>query len=1221
MCKSAHLRNVPKERRMDFTEEQKDAIYKKGSNILVAAAAGSGKTAVLVERIIQKILKDGVDIDKLLVVTFTNAAASEMRERVLEAIYKKLDEEPNNLNLQRQINLINRANISTIHSFCLDVIKNHFFEIDISPNFRIGAEEEITLMKQEVLEELFEQKYEAEEEDFLKLVDCYAEYRGDEKLQDLVLKIFSFASSAVFPEEWIKQKVEMFCPKEIEKDFSQTDWGKILVDELKEITTEAKDNVKSALEITKKYDELEKYTAVLEETICNLKNFYEKLDKSWDEAFDYYRNTKIFVDWPSSKKIALEAKNEAKDLRDKGKDKFTDKIGKYLTYDSKSAFQDIDSMYEIIKALGNLVIDFKNAFEQEKKEKNVIDFDDIEHYALNILVKKEESGEYVPTEVAKAYSKKFEEIAIDEYQDSNHVQEQILKSVSRGNNIFTVGDVKQSIYRFRKACPELFLDKYHRYSLTGNEDGLKILLFKNFRSRENIIDITNHIFESIMTEKLGEIDYTKEEFLYYNADYGKSENTVTKSEMIVIDNAESDEEEIPEEEEDSEDANSNVVLEEIKDLKKEELEARLVAKKIKEYMASKALIKDKKLGYRQIKFRDIVILLRTTKFANIYERELVKNEIPVFTDGSDEYLDTIEIQTIMNLLKILDNPLDDVAVVTVLRSTIFGFTDNEIVEMRLVNKDAYFWDTLLQASNELENVNLKEKLCKFLNKIEEWKEAKEYLSISELLWKIYVETGFYNYVNLMPNGSLRQANLKILFERAKEYEKTSFKGLFNFIRFIEKLKSGNSDLSSAKIIGENEDVVRIMSIHKSKGLEFPIVFLCNSNKMMNTEDLKGNVLLHKDLGFGPNLIDVERKIEYPTYSKEAMKIRLRDEAISEEMRILYVALTRAREKLIVTGIRKDELKEIEKKKNDLRVYFHEKKISRALLKKKTSYLDWIEYVILNYEIQGKKFEYFQFSIIDAKDLKNSEKTEDTIHAKIDFTEYNDSKEIEEKLNWKYENTFLSNLPIKTSVSALKQMPKEDFGVLNLMNQDTDWKEILPKFLQEDRITAARIGTLTHLVLQKIDFHQIASEEDIKNEIAKLIAKGFMEEQEAKKIPVQKIVDFLNSDFAIAIKQAKKVYKEQPFCIQIEAKQIWKETQETGKILVQGIIDMYYEKENGNLVLVDYKTDYVENGEKELIDKYKVQLDLYRQALEEGTHQKVEKIYIYSLYLNKAIEIH
>ena len=349
---------------MEFTNEQKDAIYKKGSNILVAAAAGSGKTAVLVERIIQKILKDGIDIDKLLVVTFTNAAASEMRERVLDAIYKKLDEEPDNMNLQRQVNLIARANICTIHSFCLDVIKNNFFKIDVSPNFRIGADEEITLMKQEVLENLFEQKYDAEDKDFLKLVEAYSEYRGDENLQDLVMRIYSFASSAAFPKDWIDEKVEMFNPKTYqENDFSKTIWGQILIKELREATTAAKDNVKSALEVTLKYEELSLYTVVLEETLENLRTFYEKLDTSWDEAFQYYYQVKMFPDWPRNSKITLEAKELAKELRDTGRDKLADKVKRYLTYDSSSAFRDIFEMYEILKALGNLVIDFENAFE------------------------------------------------------------------------------------------------------------------------------------------------------------------------------------------------------------------------------------------------------------------------------------------------------------------------------------------------------------------------------------------------------------------------------------------------------------------------------------------------------------------------------------------------------------------------------------------------------------------------------------------------------------------------------------------------------------------------------------------------------------------------------------------------------------------------------------------------------------------------------------------
>ena len=1147
-----------------------------------------------------------------------------MRERVLDAIYKKLDEEPENANLQKQINLISRASICTIHSFCLDVIKNNFFEIDISPNFRIGADEEITLMKQEVLENLFDKKYEEEDKDFLKLVDAYAEYRGDENLQNLVLKIYSFASSAAFPDEWLDAKVNMFYPDFYqEKDFAKTILGKLLIKELKEATCDAKDNIKSALEITKKYEELNMYTSILDETLENLRDFYHSLDNSWDEAFAYYYHTKIFSDWTVNKKITLDAKKEAQKLRDNGKKQFTEKVSKLLTYDSQSAFRDIYDMYDIVNSLRKLVLEFDEAFKQEKKERNLIDFNDIEHYALNILVQKDENGKYVPTEVAKNYSRKFEEIAIDEYQDSNHVQEQILTSISRGNNIFTVGDVKQSIYRFRRACPELFLDKYHQYSLDGNEKGLKIQLFKNFRSRKNILDVTNTVFESIMSENLGEIDYTEEEFLNLGANFEENSETVTKSEIFVIENHQDDADEGAVEEGnvfEEESTNKNTVLEEVRSLKKEEIEARFVAKKIREIIDSKVLVSDKKVGYRPIKYRDIVILLRSTKFANVFEKELLKKNVPVFTDGSSQYLDTIEIQTMMNLLKVLDNGLDDISLVSVLRSTIFGFTDNEIIEIRLVNREVYFWDSLVQASYELQNQELKNKVENFLNKIQAWKEEKEYLPISEFIWKVYVETGFYNYVSLMQNGAIRQANLKMLFERAKEYEKTSFKGLFQFIRFVEKLRTGNSDLSSAKIIGENEDVVRIMSIHKSKGLEFPIVFLSNSSKKMNTEDLKGDILLHKDLGFGPKYIDIDRKIEYPTYAREAMKLQLRDESISEEMRILYVALTRAKEKLMITAIRKNEQKELENKKKELEIYFNAKKISSNLLKKKTSYLDWIEYVILNNEIQGKKFEELGFSIVDAKELLEEQTIENEEIQKIDFSECNDFEELEKKLNWKYKDEFLSTLPIKTTVSTLKKLESENVDFFALNHRDIGLQETLPKFLQEERITAARIGTLTHLVLQKIDFHKIQTEADVKDFIQELVAKNFMKFEEAKKISSKKIFEFLNSDFARKIKLSKKIDKERPFCLQIDASKVIQDNSANGKILVQGIIDMYYEKENGNLVLIDYKTDFVEKDENELKEKYKIQLNLYKQALEEGTNKKVEEVYIYSLYLNKAIKV-
>lgn len=760
---------------MDFTIDQQKAIYKKDTNILVAAAAGSGKTAVLVERIIQKILLQGIDIDKLLVVTFTNAAASEMRERVLNAIYKKLDEEPDNLNLQRQINLLSKSNICTIHSFCLDVIKNNFFEIDISPNFKIGSEEEIVLLKQEVLEDLFEQKYEEGNEEFLKLINTYTGYRGDEELKDIVLRLYEFSCSSVFPNEWIEEKVEMFNPtNKKDNDFGKTVWGKILLNELKEELLDGEKNLKIVLDKMSNYLELSKFTSVIAQDIEIIRNFEKAIDKSWDSAFEYSISNFEFDRWPTDKKVDLDLKEEAKNIRSNVKKKIKAVQDKILLYNSEDAYNDIFAMYETLRILKDLVLEFDTEFKARKKEKNIIDFNDIEHYALKILVKKDENGNLVKTEVAKRYTEKFAEIAIDEYQDSNRIQEQILTSVSNGKNIFMVGDVKQSIYKFRRACPELFLEKYENYDLDGNDKGLKIQLFKNFRSRENILNFSNNIFESIMSKRLGDIDYNEDEFLNLGANY-EDVPEMQKSEVCIIEN-------------ETDDLEYSELDSEISQMAKEELESKFVAQKINDMISQKLLVTDKG-GKRPIKFKDIVILLRSTKSAEIFERELLKNNIPVFTDGGAQYLETVEINVIMNLLKVLDNPLDDIPLVTILRSMIFGFTDNEVVEIRLVNRNDKFWNSIVEASEKIENEKIKEKLNNFISKIDEWRKASEYMPLSELIWKIYVDTGYYNYVALMPNGTLRQANLKMLFEKAREYEKTSFKGLFNFIRFIEKMKA------------------------------------------------------------------------------------------------------------------------------------------------------------------------------------------------------------------------------------------------------------------------------------------------------------------------------------------------------------------------------------------------------------------------------------------------
>ena len=793
----------------------------------------------MVERIINKIIEDKIDIDKLLVVTFTNAAASEMRERVLDAIYKKIEDNPDDDNLQRQITLLNKASICTIDSFCLEVVRNNFYELNnISHNFRIADTAEIELLKQETIEDIFEAKYEEENEDFTKLINTYTSYRDDTPLKELILKIYSYIQSNPFPEKWLNEKIEMFNLKdELEKDFANTPWGEEL---LKEIEDELIDCLTSLETISNSLycePELEKFWQTIRNDIDMLQTLKNNLGV-WDKAYEINQNLK-FVTWPRQK-IDSEIKDNAKIERDEVKKKLSKALDKILICDSKQANEDIFDMYQILSKLEKIILEFGIEFSKRKRDKNIVDFNDIEHLALNILLKEEE-GKIIFTEVAKRYQDKFVEIAIDEYQDSNLVQEYILNSVSNGNNIFMVGDVKQSIYKFRQAMPELFLEKYKIYKNKENkkhEDNLKIQLFKNFRSRENILNFTNIIFQNIMSSILGDIEYNEDEYLNLGADYSEV-NQDLKTEIDIINLAEEQDNEVEEKQEDEE-------QERIEDI---ELEAKFVANKIKNLIDKKFQVWDRKKNtHRNIEYKDIVVLLRsTTNLAPLYEQEILAKDMPVFSDSSQEYLDSIEIQTIMSLLKIIDNPIQDIPLVTVLRSFIGKFSDDELVQIRLSDRYDDFYTCMKKASIDVDK-ELKEKIENFLEKLENWRKEQEYLSLDELIWKIYMDTGFYNYVGLMPNGNLRQANLKMLFQKAKKYESANFKGLYNFINFIDKLKLSSGDLGSAKLIGENDNVIRIMSIHKSKGLEFPVVFLSSTGKQFNLTDLNQNLLLHQDMG-------------------------------------------------------------------------------------------------------------------------------------------------------------------------------------------------------------------------------------------------------------------------------------------------------------------------------------------------------------------------------------
>ena len=1206
-----------------WTNEQLQAIQEKDSNILVAAAAGSGKTAVLVERIIHKIIDEQMDIDKILVVTFTNAAASEMRERILEAIYKKLEENPENVHLQRQIILLNKASICTIHSFCLDVIHNHFYEIDLPSNFKIADTAEIDLLKQEVLDDLFEQKYTENDKDFIELLENYTNYRGDEALQELVLKIYKFIQSSPFPIKWLQEKLELL--KIEDKDISQTVWGKLIIQAVEDDIQESimqLETVKSKMalhpEMTKFYQEICEDLIILKD----LQNY-----NSWDELYIKLLNFN-FSNWPVDKKVTNDLKEDSKEIRNKVKKHIKEKTAKLLSCSQEQAVKDLRIITPILEKLANLVTEFTKKFAEKKKEKNCIDFNDIEHFALKILLDENNN----PTEVAKKYKEKFEEIAIDEYQDSNLVQEAILTSISKGNNIFMVGDVKQSIYKFRQARPELFLQKYDEYKNKEEktqEDNLKIQLFRNFRSRQNILNITNLVFESIMSKELGDINYNENEYLNYGANYPEPEeikNYAGIAELDIIDLKEDESITAFEGEEDEEEQ------ERVED---DVLEAKFVANKIQELLNSDYMVFDKKQGYRKIRPKDIVILLRaTSNLSPIYEKELSDLELPVFSDTSGTYLDTVEIQTILSVLKIIDNPLQDIPLVVVLRSSICNFTDNDLITIRLTDRNCNFYEALIKTRLICDG-DLKNKIESFLEKLEKWKSISQYMPLDEFIWQIYLDTGYYQYVGLLPNGAMRQANLKTLFEKAKQYEKASFKGLFNFIQFIDKLKKQNGDLASAKLIGENEDVIRIMSIHKSKGLEFPVVFLCNSHKKFNMQDLNDNILLHQDIGFGPTIMDTTRKIKYSSIAKDAIKLKMKQETLSEEQRILYVALTRAKEKLYITGRSKDFNKYVQDKNKVLEMYESENiKLDAKLMKKANSYLDWIMYVYLfnqgrTITLKGEQYklsDIITLNVSNKKDLLKAlakeevveqidlkEKIEQILKNKSEEENKKSEQALKELLEWKYDYIVDTTLPTKSSVTKIKQEKiKLEEMLKGIESEEVEYKKsYTPKFMQEDKkISSAEKGTLVHLCIQRLDERKDYESKDIQNMLLNLVEKEIITQNEADAIDVNLIYQYTKSQLFEELRQAKEVHKEQPFYINIPAKDVVSEAENSKKnILVQGIIDLYYIDKNDNLVLIDFKTDYISqepNAKEKILDKYKVQLEIYKTALEQALGRRVNK---------------
>ncbi|VYT64770.1 helicase-exonuclease AddAB subunit AddA [Clostridium butyricum] len=1247
-----------------WTDEQLSAIKTRNCNLLVAAAAGSGKTAVLVERIIRIITnKDNpVDIDKLLVVTFTNAAAAEMRERIAAAISKALDKEPTSKNLQKQLTLLNRANITTMHSFCLDVIKNNFHKIDLDPSFRIGDQTEGILIKDEVIETLFEEKYDQEDTEFTSLVEAFSTYKNDDNLKELIINMYNFIMSGPWPENWLKENAEAFNIETMEK-LNNSKWVLVLKNSIKvEIEGYIK-MLEKAIEIINLTDGLEPYLETFSNELYSIKNAYNSIDCGLDDIYSslcsisFGRLKSIKKDKVSDENV----QNTVKSIRDDIKKKISELINNTFSVTPEEMLINIKGAYPTIKKLTEIVLEFGEKFSQKKKEKNILDFNDLEHLCLKILSDKDENGNIIPSKTAIEFKNLFDEVLVDEYQDSNNVQETIIELVSRRKdefpNVFMVGDVKQSIYRFRQAKPELFMEKYINYTLEESNNR-KIQLYKNFRSRKEVIDGVNYIFKEIMSETVGELEYTDEEALNLGASYENSEdeNVILGGpiEVNIIEKS-IEESDLNKEKLDEEDFEN----EEIEGVN---LEGKIVAKRIKELMTTTGnnvfKVLDKETGeYRPIKYKDIVILLRATKnWSESLLDELGQEGIPAYADTGSGYFESIEIRTIMSLLRVIDNPMQDVPVIAVLKSPIMGFSAEDLCIIRLKNKEKYFYENIADIA-EGNICDISEELitrCKgFLEKLEIWRNKAIYMPIDEFIWYLYMDTAYYGYVGAMPNGVLRQANLKILFQRAKQFEQTSFKGLFNFINFINKLTKSSGDMGSAKILGENEDVVRIMSIHKSKGLEFPVVFLCGTGKQFNLMDLNKNILYHDELGFGPDFVDLEKRVSIGTIAKEAIKKKMKLETLSEEVRILYVACTRAKEKLIITGTVNNIQKSIEKWVSSASLDYN--LILPSEILKGKSYLDWIgmslcqhndgkvlrEKIAVSNEISKDDNSKWDIKLWKRSDIVvNNEdgKLEEEKEVKLSILEEEYDKdvygEVDKRLSYKYPLKESTKLKSNISVSDLKKRNAEfiDQHVESINIEEVESKNnrtiITPKFLQEEKgLTAAEKGTAVHFVMKKIDLDKVSSIHEIKDQIQYLYENDFILEEEMKAVNPSKILNFFKSDLGKMMtelhKEGKKIYRELPFYTEISSVNIdntLSEEYENEKVRLQGIIDCFFEY-NGESILLDYKTDYVsKDNEAELQKKYIKQLDYYSDAVFKITGKKVSKRYLYSFYLEKVIEI-
>jgi len=1194
----------------NWTEDQKKAILARNSNLLVSAAAGSGKTAVLVERIIQLIIKEKVDINKLLIVTFTHAAAGEMRERISAAILAEMEKnDGNDEHLRRQINLLNRASINTLHAFCTNVVRKNFYLLGIDPHFRIGDSMETGLIKLEVLEELFEAEYEKESKFFLGLVEMFGGSKNDNSFQDLVLRSYEFIQSKPYPQKWFRERVEDFTVDT--QSFEKSLWVKTLINQVKIKLFAARDFFSEARIISEKPGGPQTYQECLLNDMLIVDHLITASDKGLSGLFNEVKDIKFKRLGRVSKDVEEGLKEEAKGLRDEGKKVIKEIQELILAKNPEEYRRELNEIYPYMKYFNELVNTFMEHYQERKREKGILDFNDLEHYTLNILSNKA---------VAEEYQYQYKYIFVDEYQDSNLVQESILNYIKRENNLFLVGDVKQSIYRFRLADPSLFMEKSETFQNEEGDLNRKIDLNTNFRSREEIIHSVNCIFKQIMSRDFGELDYDEKACLYPDAKRKKPEQDIPGR----VNLEESSPVEVCLIEKDFAPELENQI-EEIGDV---EVEARFVVRRIKE-LTNQQIYDPELERYRNIKYRDIVVLLRTTKnWAGVFLENFIAEGVPAYADVNTGYFEFVEIDVFMNLLRLIDNKRQDIPLLSVMRSPICSFNIEDLIKIRVNSQSSGYFEAV-EKYIEKNDDELAKKLKGFITRLNTWKDETRFIPIDEFIWKLLIETGYYYYAGAMPGGQQRQANLRILYDRARQFQRTSIKGIFNFIKFVDKLKTSSDDMGTAKILGENDNVVRIMSVHKSKGLEFPVVILAGMGKQFNLTDTSARVLFHKDLGIGPRYVNLELRGYTDTIARITIKNKIKLESLSEEMRILYVAMTRAKEKLVMVG----SVANLEGKVNKWK-----KNIGPFNLARGRTVLDWVCPVLMRH-IDGVKLRELanvswerdkliqdnsrwvinicnQGQIIQ-RELKKVEEQKELQNLFRNFVPRGGTPEqeiITSRLNWEYNKKEAIKIPSKLSVTQVKNLKAGDLDKIGISIPGLLKR---PGFIndrqrqEKNEFTAAEKGTIMHFVMQHLDFRQTGNENQIKKQVEKMVEKELLREEEAAETNYKKIFNFFCSKLGQRVLKAKEVYREYPFNLLCKAYEVIEELEDSEEeLLIQGVIDLYF-REGNELVLVDYKTDLISRETRDIvINKYRVQLDLYKTALESIQGQRVKESYLY-----------